>query len=143
MNKIEYPDKNSLEFWIKVLKEGKGPYVEMVRPYLPLIDAQWKDKVLGLVSLIQSEFYQPEILHRKAALIFYKINKGHNSIDSNKRSAILIVYFFYFLNSHLLYPPNRVRLLAKRVAKSKGRKQENNWIKKIEKFFSERVIRVE
>lgn len=135
MNEIVYPTKELLLAWIKSIETDGEHYL---KPYLPKVDNEWADRVMNTVHLIRLEYY-PKELHAQGALLFYKINKAHNEIDSNKRTAIIVTFLFYLLNRYILIPPEQFRLMAKRIAKSKGRRNQDSWLKKIELFLSHRA----
>jgi death-on-curing family protein len=144
MSNIQYPSRKDLDFWIEYLswtpKEGdKNIFRDTLKRYLPRTNTEWKERVMDIVALICQDFYQPVDVHHKAALIFYKINKGHNYIDGNKRSSIIVTYLFYVLNDFFLSDAEGIRTFAKKIARSKGRRYENNWIKKTEAFLRERA----
>lgn len=141
MNRIVYPDKHLLEWWIKYLEENSEN--EFLIQYLPKTDNEWVDRVMGVLSLIQmneERGYVPPELHHIAARIFYKINKSHNEIDGNKRSSIIVIYLFYLLNDFILLKSMDIGVMAKKIAKSKGRGNQESWFKKIQKFFIERTV---
>ncbi len=96
----------------------------MMRPYLPIINDDWKRAVIDVFELTQLNKSLPNTIHAKAASIFYKIVKRHSYIDGNKRSAIIATSVFYLVNDHFIYPPELLRKMAKRVARSKGSRHE-------------------
>ncbi len=129
---IYYPSKKDFEGLLKAIKNN--PNSSFLKKYLPNVDSTWIERVIQKIELVQFDYY-PKDLYYQSAVLFYKINKAHSEIDSNKRSAILTTYFFLLLNNKVLLEPNKVRAMAKRIAKSKGRKNEDVWIKKIKIFL--------
>lgn len=71
MNRILYPSRESLKLWVKILKSENSS----LDLSLPVIDDDWYKKVLEILDLVQMSYYE-DGLHKKAALIFYKIVKA-------------------------------------------------------------------
>lgn len=128
MNKIVYPTREQLRWWIEDLKGEDA----LLRLSLPLVDNDWYERVLEIIGLVQMPLYNTD-LHKKAAIIFYKIAKAHNYIDGNKRSSIVVLYLFYLINRHYILSSsaNDIKSLAKKVARSRGRVRYDRWISKI------------
>jgi death-on-curing family protein len=141
MQIIEYPSRDILDWWVKYLEDEANQ--SSLKKYLPVIDKGWIDNIAQIIELIQNDYYQPQELHYKAALIFYKIIKNHSYIDSNKRSSIIAVYLFYIINNYVLLNTDGVRLLAIKVAKSKGRRNQPSWLKKISIFFEKNTALID
>jgi death-on-curing family protein len=142
MNKPIFPDRGDIDSWVSYLTDDKeDEFKRTMKPHLPIIDEGWKKGVADAIELTQLNTSLGGDLHRCAASIFYKIVKRHSYIDGNKRSAIIATYLYYFVNDHFLFPPGDLRKMAKRIARSKGSRQESNWLKKLEKFFFERAIK--
>ena len=140
MNKIEYPDQETLNWWTRYIQEE--PKNIFLKRYLPRTNKEWEQRIMSIISLVkmaQDHGYTAGDLHHIGAKIFYKINKAHGEIDGNKRSSIIVIYLFYLLNNYFIAKPEDMRVMAKLIAKSKGRRNQNSWISKIEKFFSVRV----
>lgn len=139
---LVFPDAEIIDWWVEYLPESENiPLKES----LPKIDKEWRMRVMSVISLIKMNYesgYSPQDLHHLGALIFYKINKAHNEIDGNKRSSIIITYLFYLMNDYAIREPEEMRLLAKRVARSKGKKNQDAWLHKISGFLSTRVIKL-
>lgn len=130
MSDIRYPVRKDIEDWIEFLKETN----KVFRLALPTTDEQWYACVLEVIERVRYS-YSPNTLHRRAAELFYNINKAHNYVDGNKRTSILIVYLFYVLNDRIIVKRADVRDLAKSVARSHGRERHDQWIDKIERLF--------
>lgn len=130
MSKIEYPDRDTLEWWVKVLRETGD-----IDLSLPEINAVWYEQALGVIERVQYS-YSSENLHDRAAEIFYNTIKAHNLFDGNKRTGILLVYLFYLINGHYIVSKLDVRRKAKEVARSRGRARHDGWIKKLSSAFS-------
>lgn len=131
-----YPSQDLLEFWINLLKRDRP-----LGLVLPQIDENWYLQVLEITERVQYSYSSPE-LHQKAAELFYNICKAHAYIDGNKRSSIVVVYLFYILNDHFILNRLDVRQLAKSVARSKGRKNHDQWIEKIIKRFKKNTLAI-
>ena len=133
-DQIFYPDRTTLEWWISNLQSSNP----LLRVALPNIDTEWYEQIMRTLEMVQMSVYDSD-LHRKAAVIFYMINKGHRDVDGNKRSSILVVYLFYLVNNHYIPRSFPIKKLAKSVARSKGRKNYDTWIAKIERAFQNSV----
>jgi death-on-curing family protein len=101
---------------------------------LPITNEHWYTKILSAIQQVNNSYIKG--VSCKAAHLFYYIIKDHHFPDGNKRSGIAIAYLFFLLNGYEIRSGERVRMLAKNVAKSHGSKQKDNWIAKIEKEFS-------
>lgn len=142
MSNPVFPSKEDLDEWVGYLVDEKeNEFNKMMRPFLPLIDEEWKRGVLDVFELTHLNRSLPEDIHAKAASIFYKTVKRHSYVDGNKRSAIIATSVFYLVNDHFLYPPEHIRVMAIRVAKSLGSRQEKTWLKKLEAFFKQKTIK--
>lgn len=125
MSNIKFFTKEDLELWLHSLEEsGNGQY-------LPPISEQWFDKIMDSMELLQFPYHK-QTIYNLGARPFYAINHGHKFENGNKRSAIIVLYLFCVTNGYLLGETNwlgnsGIRSLAKRVAKSSGRRQEK-WI---------------
>lgn len=129
-NLISYPTRELLEIWIDILKDKN---LEL-KLKLPKIDEDWFASIVGTIERIKISYIVG--LHSKAAHLFYYINKNHNYVDGNKRSAIMVTYLFYYLNNTFIKSPGRIETLAKRLAKSHGSRNREDWMLKIEEEFS-------
>lgn len=133
MSEVQYPNRDDLRWWVEDLSKGTGLPLK-----LPNIDEEWYDLIL---DSIQRVHYSPESgdLNRKAAQIFYNIAKGHNFVDGNKRSSIVVVYLFYLINDHIVRADMLIGDLARKVARSHGRSRHDEWIEKIELEFKNKL----
>lgn len=118
MSKIIYPDDTTLKLWINILRNPSNTSpIKRLSDYLPLVNEQWYERVMGTVSLVEMISYFPKSLHGRASHIFFKIVENHSHIDSNKRSAIITVYLFFIINGYMFSgDPEKVRQLAKGIA---------------------------
>ena len=130
MSNLSYPTRQLIEKWLVILKNEN---LELTLK-LPQTSEQWFDRVLSNVELTRIAYCEEDVFV-KGAHLFYYITKDHNFTDGNKRSAIVVTYLYFLINTYFIGNPEKVRLLAKRVAKSKGSKMKDSWIKKIEKEF--------
>lgn len=134
---IAFPSKKQIEWWVKHLKSADP----MLNLNLPRVDEKWFDDICSIIARLQFSF-SPQELHTVAAHLFYNIDKRHDVIDGNKRSAIVIIYLFYLVNGYLLLEKANVKNLAKKVAKSRGHRQRAVWIEKIKNQLSPRVVKI-
>ena len=133
---IEFPEENAINWWIDYLPRSEN---SVLKKYLPKVDKDWKIRIMQTISLVHMEYvngYLDKNVHHIASCIFYRINKAHREIDGNKRSSIIVTYLFYLMNDFALISTDKVRLLAKKIAKSKGRRNQKSWIRKATKVFS-------
>lgn len=138
MSDLIYFNEKRLRLWIQLLREGES------RKYLPEIDEEWYARIMDSVNLIQLPGYEKNI-YAQAAHLFYKINHGHKFPNGNKRSAIVVFYLLCIENWYVprethIFGQSGIRKLAKRVARSSGRRSEF-WIKEIEKEFREILVK--
>ena len=101
---------------------------------LPAIDDGWYADIMDVVKRADHSYAERD-LHHRAAELFYNTIKGHNFIDGNKRSSIVLVYLFYILNRHYIVSKLDIRKLAKRAAKSRCRGRHDSWTGKLAKTF--------
>lgn len=130
MEEIFYPSREILESWVDIVRHA-NPIIELA---LPVINENWYLRVLGTIDRVNNDYTQG--ISCKAAHIFYYIIKDHNFIDGNKRSGIAVTYLFFFVNGYEVRSAERIRQLAKNLARSHGARNKDDWIRKIEKEFS-------
>ena len=65
--------------------------------------------------------------------MLYKIAKKHDLGDGNKRSAVMCTFIFCFLNDYAVISPAKLKAEAKRIASTKGRKNEEIMKKRVAK----------
>lgn len=112
MSSITYPDKSLLKVWVRLLSKPAF----FLSDYLPLIGGSWYALVLKNIEQIQISFY-PDDLYKKGAYLFFKIVENHQHLDSNKRSAVVVIYLFFIVNDRMFSgDPEEIRKLAKTVA---------------------------
>jgi death-on-curing family protein len=120
---IIYPEKSDFSEFIKIISDGKYDVSE----YLPKINSDWYNVVYDCVHYVQTTSpYEdgPTDIHDCAAKLIYKVAKRHELADGNKRTAVMVVYLFYVLNDFYIFNPKMIKNLAKRVAMTKGRQNE-------------------
>ncbi|MEI7765654.1 MAG: type II toxin-antitoxin system death-on-curing family toxin [bacterium] len=132
MNEIEifYPDKDLIKYWIELLRSKN--YTLKTR--LPITDEEWFSIVEETIERIKIQYI--EGVHSKASHLFFYLNKNHNFIDGNKRTTIVVIYLFYLVNNYTIISSGRLEELAKKLAKSHGSRNKDDWMKKIEKELS-------
>ena len=124
---IFYPDKDLIEMWLVLLKSEN---IEL-KLKLPKEDEYWYKEVLDTIERIKWDFINGII--PKAAHLFYYLDKDHNFVDGNKRTTIVIVHLFLFVNGYKIKSPNRIEVLAKKLARSIGARNKEDWMRKIER----------
>ena len=137
MSSIIYPDRNSLKQWADALRR---PAVFSMED-LPDFNEEWLDNIMMTFDLIKMPHYS-EVIHHKGAHLFYKIAKNHHFINGNKRSAVIVLYFFYFINGFaILNNPNEMLDIARATVESDSKENEQEIIKleKILKNISKKL----
>lgn len=134
---IFYPDRKIIEEWIKFLKRENLS----LKLKLPTTDEDWFTKVLDTIERIKVSYILG--LHSKVAHLFYYLDKDHNFLDGNKRTAIVTTYLVYILNGYKLTSPDKIRTLAKKVAMSHGSSHKDEWLEKIEKELESIRVKIE
>ncbi len=133
---VFYPDKGIIEMWLFLLRSES---IEL-KLKLPKEDETWYKEVVDTIERIRWDFISGVI--PKAAHLFYYLDKDHNFVDGNKRTTIVIVHLFLFLNGYKIKSPNRIEILAKKLAKSIGTRNKEDWMRKIErelKYNTEKI----
>lgn len=133
---IDLPTESDLHWWIKYLTSTENSIFGL-SDYLPAISDDWYQGVMNVVGVLNLPHYNKLNLYEMGACLFYKVNKAHNQIDSNKRSSIIVTFLFFLINSRLLYPPKKVKDWAKMIARSKGRAREDWWESRLAEFFKQ------
>ncbi|MFA7315502.1 MAG: type II toxin-antitoxin system death-on-curing family toxin [Candidatus Paceibacterota bacterium] len=126
-DEIFYPDRDIIELWVKFLKNENND----LKLKLPQIDSLWFEKVLDTIERVKMPYSVG--IHSKVAHLFYYLDKDHNFLDGNKRTTIIITYLFYAMNGYRILNAERVKKLAKKLAKSHGSRNKEEWMQKIEK----------
>ena len=129
-NNIFYPDKDIIDVWINFLKSENN----ILKTKLPITDENWYLQVIDTIERIKMPYTVG--IHMKTGHLLYYLDKNHNFLDGNKRTTIVIVYLFYFVNNYSVISQNRLLVLVKDVAKSHGARQKDYWMAKIEKELS-------
>ena len=129
-SEIIYPDKVLIEYWLEILRSENYT----LKTKLPITDENWFLVVGDTIERIKIKYIDG--IHSKASHLFFYINKNHNFIDGNKRTTIVIIYLFYLVNEYTITSSNRLEELVKKLAKSHGARNKDDWMKKIEKELS-------
>lgn len=109
-----FPDKKILKEWGLQLSD-----VDDLGKYLPVITNIWAEKIENCIEVAKLH-PDREDLHKIAARLFYKIIKNHVLVDGNKRSAVITVYLFYYMNGYrLTIQINQLYDLSRMVAATK------------------------
>jgi death-on-curing family protein len=125
------PSQEQLEMWIEYLKNDDD---RAFGRFLPVTDERWYSEILGVLERVMVPYISG--VSSKAAHLFYYIIKDHRFPDGNKRSGIVVAYLFFLVNGCEIESAERIRFLAKKVARSHGSIQKDEWIRKIQKEFS-------
>jgi len=114
MSKIEFPNTEDILWWGKQLLESEFP-----EEYLPIITRKWARSIADCVEVTSLLPSNNDVIE-SAGRIFYKVIKNHRLVDGNKRSSLVVTYFFLALNGfRLKISPNVLYELARTVAKEK------------------------
>lgn len=121
MAKAVFPDETDLRIFIRFLRERNTT----ITRYLPSIDEEWYRIVIDCINYVRdTSHYEECTVIECAARILYKIAKRHELGDGNKRSSLMGVYLFCLLNDYYILDPAAIKEQAKRIAKTKGRSNE-------------------
>lgn len=115
-----YPTKDTIDrfhqYLIEIYREQKQPkYIEPGYNYEGLIEL-----IIEQISTV--ERYGERVFSHfleKAAYMFYHLNRGHPFNDGNKRTSILVTYFFLMWNGYYLYIPSDSHEIVIAIADSK------------------------
>ncbi len=135
MANFEYPNSETLELFISLIKGGK----HRISKYLPETDKDWFQAISDCIEYVNhtSGYQEGASIHEVGARILYKVTKRHELGDGNKRSAVISVYLFCIINNYTVIDPKKLKSLAKRIAKTKGRMNEDTIKKRIAKKLEE------
>lgn len=121
MAKFSYPDKETLTFFIEIITNGDFT----VSKYLPGIDEEWYRIIGNCIELLQiASKYTDLSIEAACAEMLYKVAKRHEFGDGNKRSAVITVFIFSYVNGFWVRDPKLLKLQAKIIASTKGRVKE-------------------
>ncbi|MEI7688564.1 MAG: type II toxin-antitoxin system death-on-curing family toxin [Candidatus Nomurabacteria bacterium] len=127
---IYYPKKSVIELWVKMLR-SENPILNI---RLPITDEKWLEEIVNTIERIKINYIAG--IHSKAGHLLFYLDKNHNFLDGNKRTTIIVVYLFYFINGFEVTSGNRFRDLVKKVARSHGSRNKDDWMNKIKKELS-------
>jgi len=140
MANIIYPNEDDFRVFIDIL--NKGNYT--IKKYLPYIDDEWYKVVLSCVNYVKdTSRYENLDIYEVTSKILYKVSKKHELGDGNKRSGVISVVLFCLVNDFYIKNPAYLKNLAKRIAKTRGRINEDLLRERIAKclkstmYFSE------
>ncbi|MCA9363022.1 hypothetical protein KC851_01760 [Candidatus Kaiserbacteria bacterium] len=136
---MQYPSEEDFRGFVKVIQKEEFT----ITKYLPAISDDWYISVAECIKYAESTnpYLNLDVV-QEAARILYKIVKKHDLADSNKRSAVIGVFLFLLLNDHAVLDPERLKSEAKRIAKTKGRKNEDLIINRVTESLSEFVVHI-
>jgi death-on-curing family protein len=121
MDDLIYPTRRDFEIFVGIISEGEYS----ITKYLPYTNESWYVSVTECVQYVKdTSYYEKCSVFDVGARLLYKITKRHELGDGNKRSAVLSVYLFFLLNDYGISQPEYLKKLAKNVALSKGRQNE-------------------
>lgn len=123
MDKFIFPNRKDIEFFVDLIQKGNYS----IKKYLPKIDENWFAAISDEMMYIeQTCMYEPNLeVHEILAKIIYKVAKRHELSDGNKRTSVIAAYLFCLLNDYYIKSPKAMKNLAKRIARTKGRKNED------------------
>lgn len=140
MANIVFPNRTNLVDFVSILQEREY----LVSKHLPPINEEWYELMLDCVNYVKgTSFYvNNQSVHDFGSKLMYKIAKRHELGDGNKRSSVICVYLFYLLNKYWVKSPDSLKVLAKRIAKTKGRKNEDIVQKRIAEALGRFVVKL-
>lgn len=94
MSLLKYPNADTIFRWAIIV----GGY-ENLSKFLPATDENWARLLEADFQLCQMH-PDAQNMERSAARLFYRIIKNHHFVDGNKRSAVICLYLFLFLNEY-------------------------------------------
>lgn len=122
MVKFIYPHLSEFKTFTLILKDNKFT----IGKYLPPINEKWYKVVVACVEYVEhtSSYEENKSIYEVTARILYKVAKKHELDDGNKRNAVICAYLFCLINNYAIISPEKLKLLAKGIAKTKGRMNE-------------------
>ncbi len=142
MAKFIYPDKKDLELFVEIIRDKKFSIIR----YLPYTNKEWFQVISDCIKYVENtSHYEPNLsIYEASSRLLYKVAKKHELGDGNKRSAVIAVHLFCVVNDCFIDNPQKLKLQAKRAAKTKGRLNEeiiksriSKELLKIVKFFKD------
>ncbi len=123
-----YPTERDFRWFVGELQNEEYS----ISRFLPAVSDDWYVSVGECVGYLNatSRFSDNDVC-QEASRILYKIVKKHDFVDSNKRSAVISVYLFCLLNGYAVLDPVHLKRQATRIAKTKGRKNEELMIRRV------------
>ncbi len=88
--------------------------------FLPTEKEQWVEQMFNTQSTVQTRvtMLNKSDIHETAARLMFGIIKGHKLVDGNKRSSILCMIGFYFINKYTTnFNPENLYNKTKDIAK--------------------------
>ena len=123
MDNFVYPDKVILKAFISIIQESSFT----IKRYLPSTDEYWYEVIDDTIEYVKNlqSFEEQNDIYKVSANLLYKIAKRHEMGDGNKRSSVIVTYCFCLVNNHYIRNPQRLKDLAKSLAATKGRDNED------------------
>lgn len=93
-----FPTQNNLKEFIALVISYEG----FLAPLLPSTSDFWLESMIDMVEVCRIRVKFKEIdevdIYKFAACLFLKIATKHEMSDGNKRSAVIMLYFFLIIN---------------------------------------------
>lgn len=130
--------KRDLKTFIDIIQEGNYS----IKKYLPSIDKNWYDMIHECVEYVHTTSrYEPNLsIFDISAKILYKVTKRHELGDGNKRSAVMATFCFCLVNGYMIEDPKVLKNQAKRIARTKGRLNEELMKKRISSILTRTIV---
>jgi fido (protein-threonine AMPylation protein) len=108
-----YPNAELILQWATLVSS-----FENLSAFLPNFDSNWASVIEGDFLLCQMHPDRADI-NKSSARLFYRIAKNHHFVDGNKRSALVALYLFIYLNSYEFDVPwEEMYVVAKYIAEA-------------------------
>lgn len=101
-NNYFYLELEDFETIVNQLKDAQEEFSEDIPPFY----TRYGGKLESIIVQVQASYFGVEIyntLEKKAAWLFYFLNKNHPFINGNKRVAVVSYFVFLTANSNELY----------------------------------------
>lgn len=133
-----FPEEADLRLFVQLITSTRYK----ISRYVPATSDFWFETIFDCVSYIKStaHYESDSDIYEVIARLLYKIVKRHELGDGNKRSAVIAVYLFCLLNDYAVTNARALKNEATRVARSRGRANENLIRKRIAKCLKKFVI---
>lgn len=87
----------------------------------PTIDDRWRKSIDTALQQAEMSLRYGDSFFLAAGKLFCKINMGHKLIDGNKRTSIITVVFFLFVNDYFLSVQREdLKEFAKKIAQRRN-----------------------